>query len=70
MCLCISTVGSRPIDLKYTFLDHKSHRDHTIIFLKEITNSVVILALNSRKSGQIANKGFMIYCGRYTVGPS
>ena len=27
--------------------------------------SVVILALNSRKSGQIANKGFMMYYGRY-----
>ena len=29
------------------------------------TYSVVILALNSRKSGQIANKGFMIYYGRH-----
>ena len=27
--------------------------------------SVVILALNPWKSGQIANKGFMIYYGRY-----
>ena len=27
--------------------------------------SVVILALNPPKSGQIANKGFMIYYGRY-----
>ena len=27
--------------------------------------SVVILALNLRKSGQIANKGFMIYYGTY-----
>ena len=27
--------------------------------------SVVILALNPRKSGQIANKGFLIYYGRY-----
>ena len=27
--------------------------------------SVVILAINPRKSGQIANKGFIIYYGRY-----
>ena len=27
--------------------------------------SVVIMALNSRKSGQITNKGFMIYYGSY-----
>ena len=30
-----------------------------------IYSSVVILVLNPRKSGQIANKGFMIYYGRY-----
>ena len=29
------------------------------------TIRVVILALNPRKSGQIANKGFMIHYGRY-----
>ena len=29
------------------------------------SNSVIILALNTRKSGQIASKGFMIYYGRY-----
>ena len=28
--------------------------------------SVVILVLNPRKSGEIANKGFMIYYGRYS----
>ena len=29
------------------------------------SNSVIILALNTQKSGQIANKGFMIYYCRY-----
>ena len=30
-----------------------------------IQDSVVILALNPRKFGQIANKGFMIYYGKF-----
>ena len=39
--------------------------DRTIIMVGLWYYSVVILALNPRKSGQIANKGFMIYYGRY-----
>ena len=36
----------------------------TVLFFL-LHTSVVILAPNPRKSGQIANKGFMIFYGRY-----
>ena len=38
---------------------------HLSADIREVCISVVILALSPRKSRQIANKGFMIYYGRY-----
>ena len=38
---------------------------HAVIIFSNSFRSPVILALHPRKSGQIANKGFLIYYGTY-----